>query len=81
MHTRAAVAVFDAGASNKIVTGKMASDRSMTRPFPTVAYAMSHRPLGHARINSVASVEKADFRRQAKEPLLPRVVAASNSGR
>jgi len=34
MHTRAAVAVFDAEASNKIVTGKMTSDRSMSRPFP-----------------------------------------------
>jgi hypothetical protein len=35
MHTRAAVAVFDAEASNKIVTGKVTSDRSMSRPFPT----------------------------------------------
>jgi hypothetical protein len=36
MHTRAAVAVFDAEASNKIVTGKVTSNRSMSRPFPTV---------------------------------------------
>jgi hypothetical protein len=34
MHTRAAVAVFDAEASNKIVTGKVTSDRSMSLPFP-----------------------------------------------
>jgi hypothetical protein len=32
MHTRAAVAVLDAEASNKIVTAKVASDRSMRRP-------------------------------------------------
>ena len=37
MHTRAAVAVFDAEASNKIVTGKVTSDRSMSRPFPAYA--------------------------------------------
>jgi hypothetical protein len=37
MHTRAAVAVFDAEASNKIVTGKVTSDRSMNRPFPAYA--------------------------------------------
>ena len=35
MHTRAAAAIFDAKASNKIVTGKVTSDRSMSRPFPT----------------------------------------------
>jgi hypothetical protein len=33
MHTRAAVAVFDAEASNKIVTGKAKSDRGMSRSF------------------------------------------------
>jgi hypothetical protein len=38
MHTRAAVAVFAVEASNKIVTAKMTSDRSMSRPFPTAAY-------------------------------------------
>jgi hypothetical protein len=38
MHTRAAVAVFDAEPSNKIVTGKVTSDRSMSRPLPTAAY-------------------------------------------
>jgi hypothetical protein len=38
MHTRAAVAVFDAEASNKIVTYKVTSDRSMSRPLPTAAY-------------------------------------------
>jgi hypothetical protein len=32
MHTRAAVAVLGAEASNKIVTAKVASDRSMSRP-------------------------------------------------
>jgi len=37
MHTRAAVAAFDPEASNKIVTGKVTSDRSMSRPFPTAA--------------------------------------------
>ena len=37
MHTRAAVAVFDAEASNKVVTGKVTSDRSMSRPFPACA--------------------------------------------
>jgi hypothetical protein len=37
MQTRAAVAVFDAEASNKIVTGKVTSDRSMSRPFPAYA--------------------------------------------
>src|SRR5215831_5531000 len=36
MHTRAAVAVFDAETCNKIVTGKVTRDRSMSRPFPTV---------------------------------------------
>jgi len=29
MHTRAAVAIFEPEASNKIVTGKVTSDRSM----------------------------------------------------
>jgi hypothetical protein len=38
MHTRAAVAVFDAEASNKIMTSKVTTDRSMSRPFPTAAY-------------------------------------------
>ena len=38
MHTRAAVAVFDAEASNKIVTCRVTSDRSMSGPFPTAAY-------------------------------------------
>ena len=32
MHTRAAVAVFDAEASNKIVTAKVTSDRSIAMP-------------------------------------------------
>src|SRR5215472_6684694 len=34
MHTRAAVAVFDAGANNKIATGKVRSDRNMSRALP-----------------------------------------------
>src|SRR6516164_8895473 len=38
MHTRAAGAAFDAEPSNKIVTSKATSDRSMSRPFPTDAY-------------------------------------------
>jgi hypothetical protein len=38
MHTRAAVAVFDAEASNKIMTGKVTTDRSMSHPFHTAAY-------------------------------------------
>src|SRR6516164_4948663 len=38
MHTRAAVAAFDAEPSNKIVTSKATSDRSMSRPFPTDVY-------------------------------------------
>jgi hypothetical protein len=33
MQTRAAVAVFEAQASNEIVTGKVRSDRSMSRSF------------------------------------------------
>jgi hypothetical protein len=37
MHTRAAVAVFDGEASNKIVTGNVTSDRSMSRRFPACA--------------------------------------------
>jgi hypothetical protein len=39
MHTRAAVAVFDAEASNKIVTGKVISGRSMSPPFSPTAVA------------------------------------------
>jgi hypothetical protein len=38
MHTRAAVAVFDVEASNKIVTCKVTSDRSMSRPLRTAEY-------------------------------------------
>jgi len=38
MHTRAAVAAFDAETSNKIVTGEVTSNRSMSRPFSTAAY-------------------------------------------
>src|SRR5262249_14580740 len=49
MHTRAAVAVFDAEASNKIATGKVTSDRSMHRPFPTVACAVAHPRHGRWR--------------------------------
>ena len=37
MQTRAAIAVFDAEASNKNVTGKVTSDLSMSRPFPAYA--------------------------------------------
>jgi len=33
MQTRAAVAAFGAEASSKIVTGKVTSDRNMSRPF------------------------------------------------
>ena len=45
MHTRAAVAVFDAEASNKIVTGKVTSDRSMTVSFPLPYIGRCYRML------------------------------------
>ena len=38
MHTRAAAAICEVEASNKIATGKVTSDRIMSRPFPTTAY-------------------------------------------
>jgi hypothetical protein len=34
MHTRAAVAVFGAEASNKTMTGKVTTNRGMSCPFP-----------------------------------------------
>jgi len=51
MHTRAAIAVFDAEASNKIVTGKVTGDRSMSRPFPTAAYWYAEFCVGQCRID------------------------------
>jgi len=51
MHTRAAIAVFDAEASNKIVTGKVTGDRSMSRPFPTAAYWYAAVCVGQCRID------------------------------
>jgi hypothetical protein len=51
MHTRAAVAVFDAEASSKIVIGKVTSDRSMSRPFPTAAYWYAEFCAGQCRID------------------------------
>jgi len=51
MHTRAAVAVCDAEASNKIMTGKVTSDRSMSRPFPTTAYWYAGFCVGQCRID------------------------------
>ena len=37
MHTRAAAAICEVEASNKIATGKVTSDLSMSRPFPAYA--------------------------------------------
>jgi hypothetical protein len=48
MHTRAAVAILGAEASNKIVTGKATSDRSMSHPFPTAAYWCAGFCVGNA---------------------------------
>ena len=53
MHIRAAVAVFDAEASNKIVTGKVTSNRSMSRPFPTAAYWYAGFCVGQRRIEHI----------------------------
>ena len=48
-HTRAAVAVFDAEASNKIVTCRLTSDRSMSGPFPVCRQSISDSWLGNLR--------------------------------
>jgi hypothetical protein len=83
MHTRAAVAVFDAEASNKIVTGKVTSDRSMSRPFPTAAYwyegfdvmpsaLLCTAVVGAGVLSStVFSVQGAEQRTQARRARLP----------
>jgi len=61
MHTRAAVAVFDAEASSKIVIGKATSDRSMSRPFPTAAYWYAEFCVGqqgHDRTRSMSQTRR-----------------------
>ena len=47
MHTRAAVAVLDAEANNKIVTAKVTSGRSMSRPAIVMN---SRRFIAHRRL-------------------------------
>src|SRR5262249_7402620 len=85
MHTRAAVAVFDAGARNKIVTGKMTSDRSMSRPFPTGETALINDARNGSLISHTRTLPpprapadgRADARNIAALSVQPVAVAAA----
>jgi hypothetical protein len=62
MHTRAAVAVFDAKASNEIVTTKVKSDRIMNLPFSTAAYWYVALCIGQCPIDFPERATKCDDR-------------------
>jgi hypothetical protein len=62
MHTRAAIAVFVAKASNEIVTTKVKSDRIMSLSFSTAAYWYAGLRIGQRPIDFPEHATKCDDR-------------------